>query len=383
MNLPHTFFYKFFKENMFFVVDKTVYNIKPSVNGQGVLFTSNKNFGIDKGLRLSELEEIYFSNNDLELKQYGNELLRKILVDEKEVSKDYHKLGEDLEFLEFIWYKLLKRKSIEKPEIKPIKIQEKNSYLIDKLFQEDCFVRKGKLYSLKKGKGLFNARINNKDYSIGESLELSLDELEKKYLKSIEEKICNQLTKGQDSLLNKVGKLKKRKELIDVLKKRDFFDEKENLGFKKDSKGLFVTTKAASDAPKKIDGKKNYVLYEKSNGLYYRFEEALIGVKLIKSSNGINWQDPVVIQPYIHPALPQKSLVSHQRICPGAVDYNQITHGKSLEDAVKRLLSEGRRLILHGYFMKKGKGAYFSLSDKHFQKLEVKNYDPREVTNKK
>lgn len=384
MNLPPTFFYKFFKENTFFIVNKTVYNIKFNINGQGLLSVGKKKFGIDEGLKLATLEELYFSNNDSELKEYGNNLLTNILSEEKEINKNFHELGKDLEFLEFLWYKILKNKKKEKPKIKPIKIQKKDSCIIDNLFSQDYFVWKGRFYNLNNNeKGSFSAKIKNRIYSDGESLDLSLEEQEKKYLQKIEEKIYNQLTKGQDSLLNKVKRLKEKKELIDVLKKGEFFDEKENIGFRKDGKGFFVTRKAASDAPQKTNGKKTYVLYERSNGKHYRFEEALIGVKLTKKNDRLQWHDPVVVQPYIHPALPQKSSTSHQRICSGGVDYNKLTSRKSLEDSVKALLSEGQRLILHGYFLPKGHGAYFSLSDKHFQDLEVQNYDLREVTNKK
>lgn len=384
MKLPPSFFYKFFKDNTFFVVDKTIYNIKFEVNGGGVFSIGQKRFGIDEGLKLNKLEEIYFSNNDSELEEYGNKLLQKTLSDEREINKNYHELGEDLEFLELVWYGILKKKKGGKPNIKLLKIQREESYIIDDLFQYDCFVWKGKLYKIKDNKeGFFSAKINNKIYSGGESLGLNLEELEKKYLQKIEGKICNKLTKGQDSLLSKVKGLKEKKELIDLLKKREFFDEEEGIGFKKDSKGFFVTRKAASNAPKRINGKRTYVLLERSNGKYYRFEEALIGVKLTKNGNRIQWHDPIVIQPYIHPALPQKSFTSHQRICPGPADYNKLTKDKMIGDAVKDLLSEGQRLILHGYFLPNGQGAYFSLSNKHFQELEVKNYDKMEVTNEK
>lgn len=373
MKLPPTFFYKFFKENTFFVVDNAIYNPRFSSSEIGFISVGDKKFGLDEGLKLSRLEELYFSNNDSELKNCCNNLLKSILTDEKEINRDYYELGEDLEFIEFVWYDLLRKKKTAKPKIKLIKVKEKNPFLIDEIFSQDCFVWKGKLYALEKGKGLFNVKIKNKSYSIGESLESNLEELEKKYLKKIEEKVYNQLTKGQDSLLSRIGRLKEKKDLIDIIRKGEFFDAKENIGFKKDVKGFFVTTKAG----KGCNG--DYILYEPNNGKYYRFEEALIGIKLVKQDESISWWEPVVINPYIHPSLPSKRPTPHQKICEGNFDYKQAVKGCDLASAIRILLGEARRLILSGYYG--ASGAHSSLSAGHFQELEVKSFDATEVTN--
>lgn len=366
---PHTFFYNFFKDNTFFVVGNTIYNPNQSPNSDSAMAVGEKKFYFTEGLKLSKLEALYFQNKDFELKEYGNNQLKKILDDEKKVNKDYYQLGQELEFVEFVFYDLLKNREKQK-EIKIISV-EKDTCLIDSLFKYDCFVWNGRLYKLEKGKNDSSSiRINNYCYSIGARLETSLEDLEEDYLKSIEEKVSSQLTKGQESLLSKLKGLKEKKGLISLLNRGEFFDAKEKIGFKKDSKGFFVTTKS----------QKTYVLYEPSNGKYYRFGEALIGIRLTKRGKNIEWHDPIIINPYIHPALPSENYVPYQRICPGDYDYKKEADGKSLDEAVKLLLGKARSFIERGYYGVNG--AHHSLTKKHFQSLETKDFNPREVTNK-
>ena len=249
-------------------------------------------------------------------------------------------------------------------------IEKKNSCLINKLFNQNCFVWNGKIYSLDKDKkSIFSARINNQNYSIGREHDFSLKTLEKNYLKCIKDKLYNKLTKGKSSLFDKIKRLKEQKDLINIIKKSEFFDAKENIGFKKSNKGFFVTTKV-----------KPYILYEPQNKKYYKFNEALIGISLVKENNKINWQDPLIINSYIHPALPSATPSPYQKICNGDFDYNKATKGKNLESSIRILLAQATRMIERGYYGERG--AWSALTEPKFQKLEVKNFDPKEVTNK-
>jgi len=358
MKLPPTFLYQLFKENTFFLVDNTIYN--PKTSGENGTFLK---FRIDKGLKLSQLEELYFSNNENEIKEYRNILLQKILKDEKTIDKDYHRLGNEIGFLEIILDDLIKKRKNK------IQIIKNEKSIINNLFKKDCFVLEGKIYGLSKKKNDLSARINNKEYNIGKRLELNLSELEKKYNKGIKEKIQKELTQGNDSLLSNIKKLKEKKNLIGILNKGEFFDKKENIGFKKDNKGFFATTRTGK-----------YVLYEPANKKYYRFQDALIGVKLEKKNKRIIWNDPVVLNKYIHPALPSSRLKTHQKICKGDFDYKKDVQRKSIEEALRILLARGRFMILRGYFGEKG--AWHSLKDEQFKKLETKSFHPKEVSNR-
>ena len=371
MKPPHTFFYNFFKEKTFFVVNNTTYNQDQSsnsnLNSNAVITVRGKKFYFNAGLKLSKLEELYFQDNDSELKAYGNDLLRRILDNEKKINQDYYQLNQDLEFVEFMFYDLLRNKKNQK-QIKILSI-EKNTYVINDLFKHDCFVHGGKIYRLNKEKNNGSIKINNDYYNIGEELETTLEELEGKYLEKIEEKIEKQLTEGKESLLNRLKSLKEKKDLIKLLNKEEFFDTELKIGFKKDDKGFFVTTKSP----------KTYVLYEPSNNKYYRFGEALIGVKFTKKGNSIEWHDPVVINPYIHPSLASENYVPYQRICPGDYNYKVETNGKSLDEAVRFVLSKARFFIERGYYGMDG--AHNPLVKKHYQSLETKKFDNKEVTN--
>ena len=370
MNLPPTFFYEFFKENTFFVIENMIYNIKVAPGESGIFFVGKKKFGINEGLTLSKLEEIYFSHYDSKLKNYGNNVLKKILEEEKDICQDYHKLGQEIEFVEFALYKLLNKgkKSIKKAKI--LNFKRKNSCLINKIFNNYCFVRKGKIYRIKnEKKNTTSAKINNKYYNISESLKQSLETLEKEYIKNIKDKIYNQLTKGKDSLFNKIQSLKEKKDVINLINKGDFYDSKEDIGFKKGSEGFFITKKV-----------KPYILYETENKKHYRFGEATLGVKLVKKHGELQWQEPVVINPYIHPAIPNATKKPFQKICRGKYDYKKATEGKNLEESVRILLGESKRMLLSGYYGIRG--AWHFLTEKPFQILEVKEYYPKEVSNR-
>lgn len=368
MKLPPTFFYNFLKENTFFVVDNKIYNPTPLYPNGLVLAFNGKKFHFNEGLKLSDLEKLYFQNNDAELKRYGNEVLRNILSNEQEISEDYHKLGQEIELVEFILYNLLKKEK-EEDTIKILAPQKEYSCLIDKLFNQNCFVWQGRLYLLQKeSNSLFSVKIGNKEYGLGDRCQLDLEELEKKYIKNIEEKICHNLTTGKESLLRKVEKLKGKKKLIEIIKKKEFYDHEEDIGLKICGEGFFVT--------KKI---KPYVLYEPQNKKYYGFGEALIGVKLEKQNKKISWKDPVVINPYIHPALPSKERKPCQKICNGKFEYSKAVKGRSIEEALRIILAEAKRMILNGYFGEKG--AWHCLTETQFQSLEVTKFNPKEVAN--
>ena len=260
------------------------------------------------------------------------------------------------------------KKSIKKAKI--LNFKRKNSCLINKIFNNYCFVRKGKIYRIKnEKKNTTSAKINNKYYNISESLKQSLETLEKEYIKNIKDKIYNQLTKGKDSLFNKIQSLKEKKDVINLINKGDFYDSKEDIGFKKGSEGFFITKKV-----------KPYILYETENKKHYRFGEATIGVKLIKKHGQLQWQEPVVINSYIHPALPNATKKPYQKICQGKYDYKKATEGKNLEESVRILLGESKRMLLSGYYGIRG--AWHFLTEKPFQILEVKEYNPKEVSNR-
>lgn len=374
MKPPTSFLYNFLKENILFLIDHTIYTKDSSCNNGSYLKANNKKFYFNEGLKLSKLEELYFQNNETELKEYGNNLLKNCLSYEKELGTDYHRLGKEIELAEFVLYNVIKKCEKEDLKIRIINHKDNNRCLIDNIINQDCFVLEGKFYSLNKGKkDHFSIRIHNQDYSIGELLELNLEELEERYLKSIEEKVYKDLTKGKESLANKIEGLNKKKEILDVIKKGEFYDAKEELGIKISDKGFFATTKI----------RKPYILEEPTTKKRYRFGEALIGVKLTKQEDTIRWNDPVVINPYMHPALPNLELKPYQKICNGKFDYNLAVQGKSLEDSIRILLDEGVRMILKGYYgTQKIDGAWHNLTEKAFQALEAKEFCDKEVTNR-
>lgn len=370
MNLPLSFFYKFFKENNFFVIDNIVYNLKAFPGEAGTFFIGKKRFGINEGLKLSKIEEVYFSNYNTTLKEYGNRIVGKILQEEKGIYKDYHNLGQEIELIEFVFYNLIKKEKKNIKEVKTLKVQSRNIPLIEEILNHNCFVQEGNIYLLKEGKkGNVFAKIKDRCYYSDKCLDKSLEDLEKNYIKKVEEKICNELTKGQDSLLDQIKSLNKKKEIIKLINKGEFYDQKEEVGFLKDDFGFFVVRKI-----------KPYILYENWNNKYYQFGEAIIGIKLGKKGRKIQWHDPIVINPYIHPALPDTNWNSHQKICKGNYDYQQATKGRSLEESIRILLGEGKRMLTSGYYGVKG--AWHFLTEEPFQKLEVKQYDPTEVSNR-
>jgi len=369
MNPPPSFLYGFFKGSDALLIDHTVYTNDRSCKNAPYLKANGQKFYFSEGIRLSKLEGLYFRNNETELKEYGNKVIKNLLSNEKELGEDYHKLGKDIELVEFVLYNVIKKSKQESQKIKIIS-SHSNSCLIESLVKPDCFILQGKFYSLDKGKkGMFNIRANNHDHSIGEYLGINVEELEQKYLKRIEEKVYKDLTNGKGSLVNKIEGLNKKKEILDIISKGEFYDIKEELGMKISNKGFFAITRI----------RKPYILKEPKTRKSYRFGEASIGVKLTKQGNSITWSDPVVTNPYIHPALPSLEPKPYQRICNGKYDYRRAVQGKSLEDSVRILLDEGKRMILSGYYGVDG--AWHPLTEKFWENLEITDFDDKEVTN--
>lgn len=145
--------------------------------------------------------------------------------------------------------------------------------------------------------------------------------------------------------------------------KDSFYSKEMNLGFEKNDYGFFIYTVVEP-----------YVLYEKRNGKYYKFDEAKIGVEII----GETWREPIVINSYSHPALRSKN-IAFQKICNGSYDYNAIRRKYKQEDQVKVVLEKAKSMMLRGYFSQKG--SWHSLTELMFKEHEVYNPDKRTVSN--
>lgn len=142
-----------------------------------------------------------------------------------------------------------------------------------------------------------------------------------------------------------------------------FYNKENNLGFERNDFGFFIYTLVEP-----------YILYERKNRKYYKFDRAKIGVELI----GKAWKDPIIINPYSHPALRYKNK-DFQKICNGSCDYNAIRKKYRLEDQIKVVLEKARHMILRGYFSQKG--SWHSLTEPIFREHIVCNPDKGMVSN--
>ncbi len=365
MNLPPSLFYKLAMNSNFAIIDKLIYNPKILKNTKDYFSIYRKKIALIKGLKLEELEKIYFSNHKEIIKKESNKFIKEIIKEETLIKKDVYQLSDEIQFLEFFLSDILKKK--KKKKIR--KIKRKKNCILEDILSEDYFIWNRKIYRVTKKEKSPYLKVKGKKYSIEESIEKSIEDLEREYQKQLKERIIEELTKGEKSLTSRIKNIKEKKEIYNFLKKKSYFDKKEKIGFKICSQGFFITSHVEP-----------YILFEPKNKRYYRFNKAIIGVQLERNKGKIKWKDPVVINDYIHPALASKTPKPFQKICNGEFSYYQATKGKKLDESIRIILAEAKRMLQSGYFGKKG--AWNPLYEPCFESLEVAEFDPKEVTNK-
>ena len=218
-----------------------------------------------------------------------------------------------------------------------------DSILLSILPDRDYLVFRGRFHELAP-RNAANAIVhaNKKDYAVGANLGLDLKELEQDYVQR----------------LNTAG-----------FTDHSGYDKKSNIGYLTDSSGFYVY---AIVNP--------YILYERLNDKYYQFPETRIGLRLSKQKNKIIWGNPVVIDNYSHPALPDENK-PFQDICSGLFNFNAIREKyKDPVLQVRAALVKTEEILTMGYFS--NVGSWHKLKDEIFRSYETRNITGCRVTNK-
>jgi len=331
MSIPQTFVYKELNENTAAIVDGRIWGVKERKEDDNYFRWYGKIFGVVKGKTLRALEEDYLEKHEHEIKQPN-----------KEGGINY----EDTQLADFVIKNVIGKV--------PYKNKRRDKQLIEEvLYMSALFACCGSLYEVNQGKNEnHELRIEGKSYSIGKEL-TELEELERKYERKLENILTRQARYNSGT--------------TKIIEKGRFYNQNENIGFEKTENGFFVYTVV-----------KPYSLYERYNNKYYGFGEAKIGIKLEIVDEEIAWQSAVVINRYIHPALP--NLGTYQRICTGNYSYDTLR--EKYDDKAKQIraaLGEAVRMIERGYFS--AKGSWNKLTNSEYMKLEIKNPKEWRVTN--
>ncbi|MEM4244823.1 MAG: hypothetical protein QW404_00030 [Candidatus Nanoarchaeia archaeon] len=221
---------------------------------------------------------------------------------------------------------------------------------LEDLIKKPTFVCMGNMYKLSNTKTQSHEiKIKNKSYSVQEKI-TELEQFERLY-------------QNLDARLRGCFNYEIKK----IARQAKFYDPKENIGFEDTEKGFFLYTLV-----------KPYALYERTNSKYYGFGEAKIGIQIRIVDNEIVWHDAVVMNKYIHPALPDDD--EYQKICTGNFSFETIRQKyKGKAEQIRIALEEARRMIERGYFSRDG--SWNTLQDPKYKQLELKNIMGWRVTN--
>ncbi|MBU2638711.1 MAG: hypothetical protein KJ955_07085 [Nanoarchaeota archaeon] len=209
----------------------------------------------------------------------------------------------------------------------------------------DLFILNGNVYPLFEPGA--NAKIGNKRYNLGLTPIATIPELEKSY---------------QDALKkNNAGKpcLYARKITLEALAAGEYYDAERKIGFRIINNEFYAITKVAP-----------YILYEKRNGSYYAFPEAVAGSRIFFNKNRIDFGKLHVLNAYTHPSLSSANKAM-QAICTGNYDYDAIRrrHPGNYVAQIAELMEKARTVFTEEY-RSRGK-PYAYLSDKRFDAQKI------------
>jgi hypothetical protein len=317
--IPATNFYEYFRNNIAIVLNRTIYVIGIERDAPDFMDWNGSRFSLTPGERLSKLEELYF------------ERIENMSLDKENGVKEEHIL---------IAKKLL---GLGEERIS-------RAGIIDNVFPEGCFLAYlGRFFNLKNShRG--NISINNQRYSIGEKA-FALEEKEILYKKEI----------------TRSG-LKQQDYSLEQLVKKGYYNKNRNFGLEIHEGEIYAFTNVEP-----------YVLYDKHTGNNFLFAEAKVATKLNLDGQKVRWGPLVVINPYTHPAIPQKNK-AFQKICMGKFDYDSIR--RRYNDPRKQILAalyRGRQALTRGYYGESG--AWKRLRDEDFAQMQVRNFRKELVTN--
>ena len=340
MGLPETFFMKYCRKGIFFLVQGMPYNVRIGQKGADCFQWHGTTFGVEKGEAFERLEALYLEsqmeNMESGLKAASGRCTDAALIELVSFAYEEVIMGNGTIAREY--------GQCEAPAIR-------------QLLKKDCFAFKGIFYELGNA-GNGEASIGGRKYRIGLKCSESLEALEERYKGLLEKKIMARLGTGS----------KAKEKLYSNLAANGYYDGEQNMGFESNEKGFFIYTIASP-----------YVLYEPRNNSYYSFPEAKAGTRLRKKRSTIEWEAPAVISPYMHPALPHASLEPFQRICNGDFNYGALEKLPPAE-GIRLLMPEIRRMLQCSYNNRAG--SWHTLEEKEFQKLKTSSFEPRMVTNK-
>jgi hypothetical protein len=212
-------------------------------------------------------------------------------------------------------------------------------FVISSVLPKFIMVNKGEYYILKtdmRGK----VKVAGKKF-ISEMGPLPVPYLEKKYLETIEKKYF-------------------RKGLVEILKDGEYYDSEKDIGFLINKKDFYAFTKV-----------KPYVLYERLNGKYYKFDETKVGTRLKWILGNIYWGDLKVLNNYTHPSLSQEN-EAFQVICVGDYKYGSIRnkYPNNLKKQVLEVLKKGRKVLTTEYLS--SNRSWHRLIENKFSSQEIK-----------
>ena len=189
---------------------------------------------------------------------------------------------------------------------------------------------------------------------------------------------------GSDSRINHLLDQSLTTQQNNRINAKEFYDESKNIGFKRISKNNKERFFVYCWAPE-------HILLERITTplSFFRFDSVRVGLELKIGSRGVEPSNPpVVLDPYVHPAIPDLAKHALKNICFQNTYLNLINNNSTAAE-ITNLLQEGTKRLTSKYIAgsKEKNTAYKKLFDDEVQealasqKLDPRNVDPKKVYN--
>lgn len=192
----------------------------------------------------------------------------------------------------------------------------------------------------------------------------SLREFEQKYTEEIKSMLRKKALQGDSSIAARLRNISRNRDLIADVQSGYFQDAATDVGFTIDDDRFYVTQAVA---PYTLESRRSDVKR------YYSFPKAIIGIELQKVGKAIHWTEPIVMNQYKHPCLPNNRAM--QEMCFGSYDFRALRQRGTIKTQVLLLLYESKKMLTSGYF---GAGnPYNHLDDEQYREYRRQRFETK------
>jgi hypothetical protein len=307
-----------------------------------------KRFGLSIGPKLDDLDRNWMM---LEKKTLHKKI-RKSVLESVSATQDAPMTGERLlmyiaddiiehhSFKHILSHNVDCAKTIRTPVIDPTAVmgsvyQSLQAKYLGGIVNKDVLVIGGTAYTLEETESpkRTHLKIGRRTYALSRDAGIPIEDILKQREDMVDDEIHNKTRDNKD--LEQFLKESLERNIDKLSSSNDQYNAENNTGFHRNGKDTYIYTKTPS-----------YILYERVNKIFYAFPPAKIGVQIEAVDDNLFLKLPVVIDGYLHPAVPCSQ--PYTDICFQYVDIPNLSN-YNIRSQVCILLYTGCRMLMELY----------------------------------